>query len=88
MACRLYGYYGQASGHDPRVAWPTPEELQEEIEFEREFEPTLQQRWATLKEQKEAELAKRRATLVLTCFIVKVSLGVRVMYMRSFYKYI
>ena len=69
MACRLYGYYGEASGHDPRVAWPTPEELQEEIEFEREFEPTLPQRWATLKEQKEAELAKRRATLVLTCFI-------------------
>lgn len=38
---KLFGRYGSASGVDPASLWPTPEELDEKIAFEKEWYPPL-----------------------------------------------
>lgn len=57
---RLYASLGEKSGVDPAIMWPTKEELQEIIEDEREWEPTLEQKWKNLAEKIEADLQARK----------------------------
>jgi len=56
---KLYAKYGRKLGVDPGVMWPSEKELNEKIEFEKDWEPSLQQRWKKLEEDR-AQLAKER----------------------------
>jgi Growth arrest and DNA-damage-inducible proteins-interacting protein 1 len=52
---RLYAKYGRRSGQDPGLMWPSESELADLIEFEKEWEPTLQQMIAKSKEERRVE---------------------------------
>jgi len=57
----LYGKFGRKSGVDPGVMWPTPdEELVDMIEYEKEWEPSLQERWHKSAEERKVEAKERR----------------------------
>jgi len=55
----LYGKFGRRSGVEPGVMWPSEEELNDIIEFEKEWEPSVQRMWAKSKEEKELEQKER-----------------------------
>ncbi|KAK7482660.1 hypothetical protein BaRGS_00026069, partial [Batillaria attramentaria] len=55
---KLYGKFGTESGVDPRLMWPTKQKAVELTELRREWEPTLEERMATLQMQKEDEARK------------------------------
>ena len=65
-----YAKYGRASGVNPGEMWPTREELAELIEEEQEFEPTLQELWATAADKRQAVQDKRKDRCVVPCFIM------------------
>jgi len=57
---KLYGKYGRKSGFDPGVLWPSKEELKEQIEFEKEWEPSIEEMLKTLEaEHKMTESARK-----------------------------
>jgi hypothetical protein len=47
---RMYGLYGESSGVDPGLLWPTEKELQERIEYERVSNPFTIQEMAKKKQ--------------------------------------
>jgi len=49
---KLYGKYGRKSGLDPGILWPSKEEVEEQIEFEKEWEPTLDEMLKSLEEER------------------------------------
>jgi len=57
---KLYGKFGRRSGYDPGIMWPTQEELKDMVEFEAEWEPSLQARWKKLRDEREQEEKERR----------------------------
>ncbi|XP_046408560.1 growth arrest and DNA damage-inducible proteins-interacting protein 1 [Ischnura elegans] len=60
---RIFGRYGISSGIDPGILWPTREELQDKIDYEKVAYPdTLHEMIARakLKKSKEIEAIKRR----------------------------
>jgi len=56
---KLYAKFGRKSGVDPGVMWPSEKELDVVIEFEKDWEPSLQKMWKKLEEDR-ALLAKER----------------------------
>ncbi|ESO09645.1 hypothetical protein HELRODRAFT_184006 [Helobdella robusta] len=52
----LYAWYGKKSGINPGILWPSVEELKDIIEFEKEWEPSLQDMLAKLREERELEM--------------------------------
>jgi len=56
---KLYAKYGRKSSVDPGVMWPSEKELAESIEFEQDWEPSLQKMWRKLEDDR-AQLAKER----------------------------
>jgi len=56
---QLYGKYGRKSGLDPGILWPTKEEVKEQIEFEKEWEPSLEDMLKSLKEERAREFEAR-----------------------------
>lgn len=48
---RLYGKFGRKSGLDPGILWPSKEEVQEQIEFEKEWEPSLKEMLRSIEER-------------------------------------
>ena len=50
---KLFAKYGYDSGVNPGIMWPSKEELSGIIEEERETEPTLQELWSQMKENRE-----------------------------------
>jgi len=57
---QLYGKYGRKSGLDPGILWPSKEEVQEQIEFEKEWEPTLEEMLKSLEEERIAMEKERQ----------------------------
>ena len=57
---RWYARHGQKTGINPAIAYPTKEELRELVEEEKEFEPTLQERWAVMEAEKTEKAEQRR----------------------------
>lgn len=49
----LFAAYGNKSGIDPGILWPSKEELQDIKEFEKDWEPSIQSMWKELKEERE-----------------------------------
>merc|ERR1711893_146401 len=49
-----YARYGKATGLDPGKLFPDKEEIAKIIAEEKQFEPTLQERWDKLAEEKES----------------------------------
>lgn len=65
---KLYGKYGQSSGFNPALCWPTNEELTEKIEYEKIAYPfTIPDMIATSKQarQKKNEERKLRDTQII-----------------------
>lgn len=59
---KMYGRYGAVSGVDPRIMFPTAEDLADKAEYERvAFPKTLQQMIAEEKEAAELKVASKRA---------------------------
>jgi len=56
---KLYGKYGRKSGFDPGILWPSKEEVQENIEFEKEWEPPLEDMIKSLEEERAFTLQAR-----------------------------
>ncbi|XP_067829163.1 large ribosomal subunit protein mL64 [Heptranchias perlo] len=56
---KLYGRYGAASGIPAASLWPSPEQLQEMVRHQSEWEPSLQQMRSSLQAQ-ELELQKKQ----------------------------
>lgn len=57
---RLYGRYGQASGVNPSLCWPTKQELADSIEYESIAYPfTIPQMVETKKKEKQEKAEKR-----------------------------
>ena len=54
-----YGKYGRKSGLDPGILWPSKEEVQEQIEFEKEWEPSLEEMLKSLEEERTLEQQER-----------------------------
>ena len=54
-----YGKYGRKSGLDPGMLWPSKEEVQEQIEFEKEWEPSLEEMLKSLEEERTQEEQER-----------------------------
>jgi hypothetical protein len=52
---QLYAKYGRRSGLDPGLLWPSESELASQIEFEKEWELTLQQLMTQAEQQRRAE---------------------------------
>ena len=52
---KIYGLYGRKSGVNPGAMWPTKDDLEELIEKENEFEPSLQDRWKNVCMKKTEE---------------------------------
>ena len=50
----LYASYGRRSAIDPSYFWMNEEDLKEQIEFEKEWEPSLHEKLRLLKEQEES----------------------------------
>ena len=48
----VYGKYGRKSGLDPGILWPSKEEVQEQIEFEKQWEPSLEEMLKSLEEER------------------------------------
>jgi len=62
MLKRHLAWYGEESGVDPKICWPTSKELQEIQEYEAEFEPSLQELFARrdAKHKEDQELRMER----------------------------
>jgi len=56
---KLYGKYGRKSGLDPGILWPSKEEVMEQIEFEKEWEPPLEDMIKSLDEERASTLQAR-----------------------------
>src|SRR6218665_266222 len=52
---KLFAHFGKNSGVDAGLLWPSKEQLKERIEFEREWEPSLQQMWKKVEDTKKIE---------------------------------
>ena len=59
-----FAKYGFQSGVDPRILWPSKEELTQTIAIENQFEPTLQDMWKRISEKKKEEEVARRKKYV------------------------
>merc|ERR1711860_15298 len=53
---RLFAKYGSDSGIDPRICWPSQQELESTTEDEQFYEPTFQQMLSHLKKEQENEM--------------------------------
>ncbi|XP_064480468.1 large ribosomal subunit protein mL64-like [Ornithodoros turicata] len=70
---RSYAKFGESSGINPGIMWPSKEELQEKIYYEKKFQPTIQELLANEKEkqrlaaeeirQREEEVERNMAKL-------------------------
>jgi len=49
---KLYGKFGRRSGLDPGILWPSKEEVREQIGFEKEWEPSLEEMVKNLEEER------------------------------------
>lgn len=50
---KIYMYYGTESGLEPGIMWPTASEIQERIDYQRNWEPTLEEMVEEVNERKE-----------------------------------
>lgn len=57
---KLYAMFGKESGIDPKIFWPTLDELKEMRKEEEEWEPSLQERWAKLKSAEQDWQQRRK----------------------------
>lgn len=57
FARKMYAKYGAASGLNPNIMWPSKAELDEQIEDEKEWDPTFQQLVKSVQEKRYAEQA-------------------------------
>lgn len=59
---KLYARFGEASGVNPGILWPSKEGLKDQIEFEEEFYPPLNELVEKVAEKRalEAETLKKR----------------------------
>jgi len=64
----LFSMHGKSSGVDPAILWPSKRELAEIVEDEKEWEPTLQERWEIMRAKLEEEEAERRQRYVLPIY--------------------
>ena len=55
---RVVAWHGLSSDIDPAIAWPTKEELLEIKADEKDWEPTLQERWAQIEAKRAEETAE------------------------------
>ena len=51
----LWGKYGQKTGIDPKLCWPTPDEMDETIDDERVYNMELSEKIKIVKERREAK---------------------------------
>ncbi|CAJ1075425.1 growth arrest and DNA damage-inducible proteins-interacting protein 1 [Xyrichtys novacula] len=58
---KLFGRYGSASGIDPASLWPSHEQLDQIIEEEKEWHPTLEVLLANIEAKEKEETEKRLA---------------------------
>jgi len=49
---KVYAKYGRKSGLDPGILWPSKEEIKEQVEFEKEWEPSLEDMQKSLEEDR------------------------------------
>jgi len=56
----LYGKFGRKSGLDPGILWPSREEVREQIKFEKDWEPSLEEMLESLKSEREEKDASRQ----------------------------
>jgi len=56
----LYGKYGRKSGLDPGILWPSREEVREQIKFEKQWEPSLEEMLESLEEQRARQESFRQ----------------------------
>jgi len=56
---KLYGKFGRKSGLDPGILWPSKEEVKEQMEFEKEWEPSLEDMLKSLEDERQSALEAR-----------------------------
>jgi len=57
---RLYAKFGRKSGFEPGILWPSKQEVDEQIEFEKEWEPSLEDMLKSLEEERQLEEKERQ----------------------------
>lgn len=61
---KLFGHFGKNSGVDAGLMWPSKEQLKETIEYEKEWEPSLQEMWKKVEDTKKIEADANRTKQV------------------------
>ena len=56
---KLYGKFGRKSRLDPGILWPSKEQVEEQVEFEKEWEPTLDEMLKSLEEERVLDEKER-----------------------------
>ena len=65
---KLYGKYGRKSGLDPGILWPSKEKVEEQIEFEKQWEPSLEEMLKVQEERRtRTESYKEKKYTVIFC---------------------
>ena len=56
---QLYGKYGRKSGLEPGILWPSKEEVKDQMAFEKEWEPSLEDMLKSLEDERARALEVR-----------------------------